>query len=117
MKVVQVGCFEGWREQIRRRENDPPELALQLLPRQEVERPGPDGDDDRLEDEQRFGAAVDQVEQRNRQEDGFHVLGQPDGQALHVGETEETAMDSVPDGLIIVAQIVGQSFESVVPGH
>ena len=117
VEVVQVGCFERWGEQIRRRENDPPKLTLQLLPRQQIERPGPDGDDDRLEDEQSLGAAVDQIEQRNWQKDGFHMLGQPDGQPLHVGETEEATMDRVPDGLIIVAQIVGQSFESVVASH
>ncbi len=85
----------------------------QAAARQQEEREAAQRERDALQYQQRAGAAMDQVERRDEQQDRLDVQPEPRRRSLPVdtaiGEAERMAVEGIPDGLVHVAQIEGVS--------
>ena len=84
---------------------------------QEVYGPGTQGDDDRLEQEEKARIAPQEVEQGDGQQDRFDVGAQAVGEPLDIGHGKGAAVPGVPHRLIHVAQVKGGGLEGVVLKH
>ncbi|OQA38657.1 MAG: hypothetical protein BWY52_03244 [Chloroflexi bacterium ADurb.Bin325] len=77
----------------------------QPAPRKQIDGPRARGEQGRLQHQQRAHVVPQPEDERDRQEDGLHMVGEPRAGPVDLGLLEESTVRGVPDGLIHLAQV------------
>ena len=120
MEIEQVDERDREKEEVGEDPHEPLKSRLELQPRQQVERPDPKREEQRLDDQQRLRAGDECVERHEQEIDRGKVIAQV-GMRLRLDQAhrrlEETAPGCIPEHLVENAQVRSEGVVGQVAQH
>ncbi len=105
MEIEECCSLHGREHQIGNSKNKGQAVAAQLEPGQGKNRDGAQSNNNSLENEERFGTAINQVEQRNGNENGLDMNTQAVNSPRPVGLKKWAAIERMPNSLVKISQV------------